>query len=199
MSSGSKKELRYACLSETKAANSPGVWAEVSSSAPHLHNGVSDSPIRWRCLLSVLCPVRRPVTALDFVLLGQKPSLDTQTGPEINSRACLWVSPRPRHHTRCWLTNQRLILLLISCLETPKAASGTTNFRAEPPLASMSAISFPRTPACPGNQYSPTSCRVESDWSYHSIHCCVVFNARVGKTGSSLWPQAVTTGKLWRL
>jgi hypothetical protein len=79
MSSGSKKQQpRYACLSEAKASHSQRVWAEVSSSAPHLlHNGLSDSPIRWRCLLTVLCPVRRPVAALDCVLLGQKPSLGT--------------------------------------------------------------------------------------------------------------------------
>jgi hypothetical protein len=71
MSSGSnKKEPRYTCLSEAKASHSQRMWAEVSSSAPHLlHNGLSDSPIRWRCLLRVLCPVRRPVTALDWVLL----------------------------------------------------------------------------------------------------------------------------------
>ena len=32
----------------------------------------TDSPIRWRCLLNVLCPVRRPVTALDCVLLKDR-------------------------------------------------------------------------------------------------------------------------------
>ena len=131
MSSGSKKkESRYACLSEAKASHSQRMWAEISSSAPHLlHNGLSDRPIRWRCLLRILCPVRRPVITLDFVLLKDRNlTLAPSQGPEINSRACLWVLPRPRHHTQCWLTNQRLILL-ISCLETPKAGSGPTNFR----------------------------------------------------------------------
>ena len=33
------------------------------------HSGLSDSPIRWRYLLRVLCPGRRPVAALDCVLL----------------------------------------------------------------------------------------------------------------------------------
>ena len=37
-----------------------------------LHNGLSENPIRWRCLLRVLCPVRRPVTALDCVLLKER-------------------------------------------------------------------------------------------------------------------------------
>jgi hypothetical protein len=74
MSSGSKKkEPRYTCLSETRASYSQRMWAEVSSSAAHLlHNGLSDSPIRWRCLLRVLYPVRRPATALDCVLLKDR-------------------------------------------------------------------------------------------------------------------------------
>ena len=107
MSSGSKKkECRHACLSEAKASHSQKVWAEVCSSALHLlHNGLSDSPIRWRCLLRVLCPVRRPVTALDCVLLKDiNLALAPRQGTEINSRACLWVSPSPRHHIQCWLT-----------------------------------------------------------------------------------------------
>jgi hypothetical protein len=156
MSSGSKKK-------EPKASHSQRMWAEVSSSVPHLlHSGLSDSPIGWRYLLGVLCSVRRPVTALDWVLLKDRNlALAPRQGREINSRACLWVSPRPRHHTQFWLTNQRLILLRTSCLETPKASSGPTNFRAEPFFASSSAISFPHTPACPGIQYSPAACQVK--------------------------------------
>jgi len=48
MSSGSKKkEPRYTSLSEAKASHSQRMWAEVSSSAPHLlHSGLYDSPIR---------------------------------------------------------------------------------------------------------------------------------------------------------
>ena len=65
------------------------MWAEVSSSALHLlHNGLSDSPIRWRCLLRVLCPVRRPITSLGCVLLKDRNlALTPRQGPEINSRA----------------------------------------------------------------------------------------------------------------
>jgi hypothetical protein len=45
ISSGSKKE--DICLSEAKASHSQSLWAEVSSSAPHLlHNGLSDNPIK---------------------------------------------------------------------------------------------------------------------------------------------------------
>ena len=97
MSSGSKKrEPRYTCLREAKASHSQRMWAEVSSSAPHLlHKGLLVSPIKWRCLLWVLCPVRRPITTLDCVLLKDK-SLVFAAGleSEINSRACLWVLPR---------------------------------------------------------------------------------------------------------
>ena len=88
----------------------------------------------------IMCPVK-----------GQKPSFGTQS-PKINSRACLWVSPRPRHHIQSWLTNQRLILLRISSLETPKTGAGPKNFRTEPSPASSSAISLPRTPAKPGSK-----------------------------------------------
>jgi hypothetical protein len=106
--------------------------------------------------------VRKPVTALDCVLLKDRNlALAHREGPEISSRACLWVSPRPRHLTQCWLNNQQLILLRISCLETPRAGSGPTNCRTESPFASSSAISLPRTPARLGNQYDPTVCRAE--------------------------------------
>ena len=117
------------------------MWAEVSSSAPHLiHNGLSYNPIRWRCFLRGLCPIRRPVTALDYVLLKDRNlALAPRRGPGINSWARLWVSPRPRHHIQCWLTNQHLILR-ISCLETPKDGWSPTDFRTGPSLASSLAM-----------------------------------------------------------
>ena len=124
--------------------------------------GLSYSLFRWRCLLRVLCPVRRPVSALDCVLLKNRNlALAPRQGSEINSGACLWVSRRPRHYIQCWLTNQRLNLLHISCLETSKASPGLIICRTELSLASSSAISLPRTPAYPGTQYSPTLCWVE--------------------------------------
>jgi len=46
------------------------MWAQVSSSTPHLlHKGLSISPTMQRCVLGALCPVRRPVAALDCILL----------------------------------------------------------------------------------------------------------------------------------
>ena len=71
MSSGSKKkEPTYTCLSEAKASHSHKICTEISSSVPHfLQVGLSLSPITCRCLLKVLGPVSRPITALDCVLL----------------------------------------------------------------------------------------------------------------------------------
>jgi len=117
MSSGSKKkEPRYACLSEPKASHSQRMWAEVSSFTPNLlHNGLSSSPSRCkcRCLLRMLCPVRRPFTALDWVLLNDKSfALVSGLGPEISSRACLWVPSSPHHLAQCWVISQRLSLFL---------------------------------------------------------------------------------------
>jgi hypothetical protein len=89
---------------------------------------------------------------------GQKPSLGTRQGPEINSPACLWVSSRTRNHIPRWLTNQSLILL-ISCLETPRAGLGPRNSITEPSLASSLVISLPHIPACPGTLHSPTACQ----------------------------------------
>jgi hypothetical protein len=41
MSSGFKKQPRYTCLSEAKSSHSQRIWAEVLSSVPQLHNGLS--------------------------------------------------------------------------------------------------------------------------------------------------------------
>jgi hypothetical protein len=60
----------YICLSEAKASHSHRAWTEVFSSVPHfLQVGLLPSPITYRCLLKVLCPVSRSITTLDCVLL----------------------------------------------------------------------------------------------------------------------------------
>jgi len=69
-SSGSKKKNpRYECLSEAKASHSHKMWTEVSSLPHFLQMGFLLSPIIYRCLLKVLCPMSRPITTLDCVLL----------------------------------------------------------------------------------------------------------------------------------
>ena len=128
---------------------------EVSSSVLHfLQIGLSLSPTTYKCHLRVLCPVRRPMTTLDCVLLkDNNRALVDKSGLEINSCACLCPLQGSRHITKCWLSIQRLIFLLMFYLETPKKCFGPTNFWTELPLVSLSAISYPRTPACPGICY----------------------------------------------
>jgi hypothetical protein len=64
------------------------MWTEVSSSVPHfLQVGLLFSPIIYRCLLKVVCPVSRPITTLDCVILkDNNRALVARSGPEINSR-----------------------------------------------------------------------------------------------------------------
>jgi hypothetical protein len=106
MSSRSKKkEPRYVYLSEAKASHSHKMWTEVCSSVPHfLQMGLLLSPILCRCLLKVLCPVSRPITTLDCVLLkdnNRAPVARLET--EINSLACLCVLQGPHDNARCCL------------------------------------------------------------------------------------------------
>ena len=137
--------------------------AEASFSVPHfLQVGLSLSPVTCRCLLRVLCPVSRPITALVPVLLKDSSRAPVaRSGSEINSRARLCALQGPRYNAKCWFLIQRFIFFLIFCLETPKQGSGPINRWPEPLLASLSAISFPLIPAWPGNQYSLTVCRAQ--------------------------------------
>ena len=65
-----KKEPRYVCLSEANSSHPHSMWTEVSFSVPHfLQVGLLLSPIIYKCLLRVLCPVSRPIITLDCVLL----------------------------------------------------------------------------------------------------------------------------------
>jgi hypothetical protein len=146
------------CVCVAKASHLHKTWAEVSSCVPHfLHKGLSLGPKMWRCLLKVLCPVSRPVTTLVCVLLKDSSLvLAAVRGTEINSRACLWVPASPCHILKCCLCSQRWSFFLILCLKTPRACSGPTKWLSEPPLASSSAISFPRIPECPETQKSST-------------------------------------------
>ena len=58
---------------------------------------LSTSPIMSKCLLRVLCPVRRSVTTLDCTLLEESSlTLATGLGPEISSGSCLRVPVRAK-------------------------------------------------------------------------------------------------------
>ena len=120
------------------------ILVEVPSSAPHLlHKGLLVSPIKWGCLLRVLCPVRRPITAADCVLLKEKNlAFLIALGPEISFRSCLWVLLRSRHIIKWQLSTQLYIFLFIFCLETPKDVCGPTNFWTEPSLQACRRFHF---------------------------------------------------------
>jgi hypothetical protein len=103
--SGSKKKgPRYECLSEARASHAHKTGAGVSSSVPHcLQMGLFLSPTTYKCHLRVVCPVRRPMTPLDYVLLNDNNhALVAKFGLEINSPACLHMLQGP-----CWLYTLR--------------------------------------------------------------------------------------------
>jgi len=112
--------------------------------------GLLTSNITYKCLLRMLCPVRRPKTTLFYVLLKvNNHALVAKLGPAFNSRACHFVLQGPRHISKCWLSIQRFIFLLMFFLRPPRRF-GPTNLWTERPLARLLAILFPRAPACPG-------------------------------------------------
>jgi hypothetical protein len=96
---------------------------------------------------------------------GQNLVLLLRLGHEINSLACLRVPLWSLQLAQCCLFNQRPSLFCIFRLETPKTGAGSRKPRPEPSLASPSAISLPCNPACPGTQYSPTTCRAEMSFN----------------------------------
>jgi hypothetical protein len=70
------------------------------------------------CLLRVLCPLRRPETTLDCILLKDSSMvLATVRGPEINPRACIWGLVRPCDSIMCCSSSQHWIFLVILCLK----------------------------------------------------------------------------------
>jgi len=98
----------------------PGSHTHTKHEPHFLQMGLLLSPITYKCRLRVLCPVRRPMTTLDCVLLkDSNRALVAKLGPEIGSRACLCVLQGPHHITKCWLFMQRFIFLLMFCLQTP--------------------------------------------------------------------------------
>jgi hypothetical protein len=100
-----KKEPSHVllCLSETEALHSHKMCAEISSSVPHfLQMGSLHSLIIYKCLLKVLCPVRRPITTLDCAQLKDSSRAPVaRLGLEINYRSFLSVLQGPRHNSKC--------------------------------------------------------------------------------------------------
>jgi hypothetical protein len=82
-----------------KASHSQRMWVKELSFVAHLlFKGILVSPSNWRCLLKVLCPVRRPTTTLDCVLLRDESLVFVaQLGPKFNYQTCQWVLLRTHH------------------------------------------------------------------------------------------------------
>ena len=97
-------------------------WTEVPSSVSHfLQIGSMLRPTTYKYLLTVLCPVRSPITTMDCALLkDNNRALVARLGSEINFPACLCVLQGPQHNTKCWFSIQRLIVPLTFCLDTPR-------------------------------------------------------------------------------
>jgi len=107
-----------------------------------------------------LCPVK-----------GQKFGLCSQTGAPKSVFEPDYFPNKTAPHYQMLVIHPAFYLCFMFCIETPKDGTGPTNFWIELYLASLLAISFTCTPACPGTQYSPTMCRVKI--SFNSLwHCC---------------------------
>jgi len=102
------------------------VWVRPG---PHIHKECGPrfplllhTPCTMNCLsvsagkgVFSVCPVRRPVRTLEWVLLKDRNlALKPGQGPEINSRACLWVCPRSRQLVQCWLNNHWLKFVIMT-------------------------------------------------------------------------------------
>ena len=149
------------------------MWTEVSFSVPHLlHKGLLIIPIKWRCLLRILWPVRRPVTSLDWVRFKNNNLVFVVgLGPKNSFLACLWALLGPHHIAKCCLSTQHFIFFFYVLHRDPQGWLRSDKFWTEPSAASLLAILLPHTPACPGTQYSPTVCRLEISFNVF-WHCC---------------------------
>jgi hypothetical protein len=155
ISSGSKKkELRRACLREFRASHAHKMWTEVSSLAPHfLQVRLLLNAITYRCFLRVLCPVTRPVTTLDYVLLKDRcqilanksriihhlPSESFENKPQVNSNFRIYENSIINYRTLSILcmppilhsvgnkilgTHQPLKLYQVTCIKTVRLIWG---------------------------------------------------------------------------
>jgi hypothetical protein len=114
------------------------------------------SPNTYRYFLRVLCTVRS-VTTLDCVpLKDSNRTFVAGLGPEINYRACLCVIQANMPLCQMLVMHPAVCLLFDILPRDPQGRLrySAINFWTEPPLASVSAISFPRTPARPSSRNS---------------------------------------------
>jgi len=146
----------------------------------------------------VLCPVGRPVTTLDCVLLRDS-NLVFVVGlqPENNFEVCLWVLPGPRHIAKYWLFTQPIVLFLIFFLETPRTAHILQTSEQNRLLRACRRFLF-LLPHVQGPNNSPTLCWVGTRcrWSRYQSRRPVsswkkfpwcTFRRKMGWPGSRSW------------
>jgi hypothetical protein len=106
ISSASKKsEPRYVCVWVKPKLHTHRTLAEVSFSAPHLlHKGLLVSPMKWRCLLSVLYSVRRPINNPSLCPTGKNLVFVLAVRPEMHGAICATVVFKSPHRPNIYLT-----------------------------------------------------------------------------------------------
>jgi hypothetical protein len=98
-------------------------WGLLCSAIPT--QGTVSSTIMWRCLLKVLCPVRRPITTLDcFLLKDNILVLVAIRGPELSSLSLSASKTLPQCHV---LFIQPTLNFLLYTL--PRECQGITYFK----------------------------------------------------------------------
>ena len=129
----------------------------------NLQNGSPlNRPIIRKCSFTGACTVRIATTIFIWCLLSLiRSSALFLHGLLIKRLPCLQPGT-VFQVVECWYSVQLLIASLARHLGIPRAGSGQSSGIADACLASLSAISFPRMPWCPGTQMRVTSLRVAS-------------------------------------
>ena len=98
-------------------------WAKVPFSAHLLHNGLSISSIMYRCLLRVLCQLRRPVTNLDCILLKDSSLvLVVRLGPQDQFLSLCLSTGKTLPHCHMLVVN---LAFYLSYCNLPRELQGT--------------------------------------------------------------------------
>jgi hypothetical protein len=110
---------------------------------------------------------------------GQKSALCIQTGAGNQFSSLSLSTTKTTPHYQMLVIHPAFCLSFYVLPRDPKDGSGCTNFWKEQSLASLSIISFPRAPASPGTQYSPTMCWVEISfnafWQCHTVILYILY------------------------
>ena len=96
-------------------------WGFFLCYTPPTHTGLSISTIMYRCLLGVLCAVRRPVTTLECILLkGSLPSLSSRTRARDQSSSLSLSAGKTLQQCHLLVTEPALELFLYALKREPQ-------------------------------------------------------------------------------